>query len=274
MSTLFKFPQILVLMIMFSFLSLSAVVFTPAYPELSKQFHLSDFSIQWMMTIFLLGTAFGRLPYGPLANRFGRKKTLLFGLFVSLLGTLFTVMADTYLLICIGRFIQALGCAVTLKIGYTMVGDLHTGAAATKVLSYSMLVYAILPGIGTAVSGFLTPYFGWRGGFWFLLIFTIFFTASCLCLPETMKEKDHEALKIRKIIRGYVAQFKDVNLVLLSCQMGLSTAIIFIFSQKAPFLAIDVIGFSSAEYCIVGLFAKKKRRASSDFEIGKNIKVG
>lgn len=247
---LFQFPQIIIFMILFSFMSLAAVVFTPAYPELSKQLHLSGPEVQWMMTVFLFGTAIGRLPYGPLANRFGRKKTLFLGLFISLIGTVVILASTNYPLICIGRFIQAFGCAVTLKIGYTMIADLHAGAAATKVLSYAMLAYAILPGIGTVVSGFLTPYFGWRGGFWFFLVFTIVFILSCFRLPETLKTKDLdlEALKIKKIGSGYAEQFKNPRLILWSCLMGLSTAVIFIFSQEAPFIAIDKIGLSPQQY--------------------------
>src|SRR5947209_1263557 len=117
---LLRFPRILVLMILCAFLSIAAVVFTPAFPELSREFHLTDTQAQWVMTIFLLGTAFGRLPYGPIANRIGRKNTLFLGLGISILGTLVILFASSYLLLCIGRFIQALGCAVTLKIGYTM----------------------------------------------------------------------------------------------------------------------------------------------------------
>ncbi len=248
---IFKFPQLAVLMVSFAFLTMAAVVFTPAYPELSKQFHLSNADAQWMMTIFLLGTSFGRLPYGPLANRFGRKKTLFLGLFICLLGTVFTLFAETYFFICFGRLIQALGCSVTLKISYTMIGDLHAGAKATKALALSMLVYAILPGIGTAISGFLEPHFGWRGGFWFFLGFAVLFTISCLCLPETLKKKDPDALKIKKIISGYAEQFKNLELIFWSCLMALSTAIIFVFSQEAPFIAINGMGLSPESY---GLF--------------------
>ncbi len=233
-------------MVLFSFLSLAAVIFTPAYPELAKQFHLTDFQSQWIMTIFLLGTATGRLPYGPLANRYGRKKTLCTGLLISLLGTLFTIFAPSYFLICVGRFIQALGCSSTLKIGYTMIGDIHQGPAATKALSKSMLAYAILPGIGTAVSGYLTPSFGWQGGFWVFALFTIVFFFACLSLPETLKER--QSLHVKVIAQGYAAQFKDFYLVLWSCLMGLSTAIIFIFSQEAPFIAIDLLGMTSTAY--------------------------
>jgi len=235
-------------MVLCSFLSVAAVVFTPAYPELSREFQLSDSQAQWMMTIFLLGTAVGRLPYGPIANRIGRKNTLYLGLWISVLGTLVIIFANSYLLLCVGRGIQAIGCAVTLKIGYTMIADLHAGSAATKVLSYAMLAYAILPGIATTVSGFLTASYGWRGGFWAFLVFNVFVILSCFCLPETLKEKDIHALKIKKIVAGYASQFKDLNLVLWASLMGLSTAIIYIFSQEAPFIAIETIGLTPEEY--------------------------
>jgi MFS family permease len=251
MQKLLQLPRIIILMILFSFLSLAAIVFTPAYPELARQFHLSGSEAQWMMTLFLFGSAIGRLPYGPLANRFGRKNTLFLGLLISLLGTVLTLVVTTYPLVCLGRFIQALGCAATLKISYTMIADIHAGAAATKTLSYSMLVYAILPGIGTVVSGFLTPRYGWRGGFWFFAVFTLVLAFVCLYLPETAKEKDLGALKIQRILHGYARQFRNIYLFLWSCLMGLSTAVISIFAQEAPFLAIDTIGISPENY---GLF--------------------
>ena len=250
---LLRFPRVLILMILFSFLSTAAVVFTPAFPELSSEFHLTDREAQWMMTIFLLGTAFGRLPYGPIANRIGRKKTLFLGLWISFIGTLAILFADSYFLLCIGRLIQALGCAVTLKIGYTMVGDLHAGAGATKVLSYAMLAYAILPGIATSVSGFLTNSYGWRGGFWAFLLFNFFTILGSACLPETIKQKDLHALKIKKIAAAYAKQFKDPFLVMWGCLMGLTTAILFIFSQEAPFIAIEIMGLTPQEYGLMYL---------------------
>lgn len=250
---LLRFPRILVLMVLVSFVSVAAVVFTPAFPELSREFHLSDAQAQWVMTLFLLGTAFGRLPYGPVANRIGRKKTLYFGLWISILGTLVILFANAYLLLCVGRLIQALGASVALKIVYTMIGDLHAGSAATKVLSYSMLAYAILPGIATSVSGFLTDSFGWRGGFVAFLVFNLFVILSCFCLPETLKKKDPESLKIKKVAIGYANQFKDPFLVLWASLMGLSTAVIFIFAQEAPFIAIERMGLTPQGYGVMYL---------------------
>jgi DHA1 family bicyclomycin/chloramphenicol resistance-like MFS transporter len=251
MPNLLRPSRIFVLMLLFSFSSMSAVIFTPAYPQLVREFHLSESSAQWMMTLFLLGTAFGRLPYGPLANRFGRKKALFAGLWLSLIGTVFTLFAPSYAILCIGRLIQALGSSAALKITYTMVGDRHSEETATKVLSYSSLAYAILPGIGTAISGFLTASYGWRGGFGCLFVFTLFLLAACASLPETLVRKDETALQFKKMAAGYGKQFRNPLLWAWSLLMGLSTAILFMFSQQAPFVAIEIMGLRPDQY---GLF--------------------
>ncbi len=250
---LFQFPRILILMALFPFLTLAAVIFTPAFPHLTFEFQLKESEAQWMMTLFLFGAALGRLPYGPIANRFGRKKTLLMGLCAALIGTFLTIFSESYLFVCIGRFIQALGCAAALKIGQTMVGDLLSGAEATKVFSYGALSFAIMPAVGTAIGGFLTPFFGWRGGFLFFLILTVLLILSCFFLEETVAKTDPTALQVKRIVSAYADQFKNRSLVLLGCLLGLSTTLVCIFAQQAPFIASDLMGISSQEYGMLTL---------------------
>lgn len=250
---LFQFPRVLILMTLFPFLTLAAVIFTPAFPLLTAEFQLKGSEAQWMMTLFLLGAALGRLPYGPMANRFGRKKTLLIGLYAAATGTLLTIFSESYLFVCLGRFIQALGCAAALKIGQTMIGDLLSGAKATKVFSYGALSFAIVPSVGTAISGLLTPFFGWRGGFWFFLILTILLIVSCFFLPETAAKTDSSALRVKRILSAYADQFKNRSLMLWGCLLGLSTAVVCIFAQQAPFIAGDLMGISAQEYGMLTL---------------------
>lgn len=84
-----------------------------------------------------------------------------------------------------------------------------------------------------------------------VLVFLHFYHSSDPLLffpPETSAKRDLEALQVRKIAVAYADQFKDMYLVLWSCLMGLSTAIIFIFSLEAPFVAIDLMGISPQAY--------------------------
>lgn len=248
MSELLKFPRLLILILLFSLSIVAAVSFTPAYPLLVSDFHLSNVEVQWMMTLYLLGSVLGRLPYGPLANAIGRKKTLYLGLWLSLIGTLIVLIAPVYSIIIIGRCIQAIGCAAGTVVIYTMIGDCHVGPKATKALSYVMTAYAILPGLGTSISGYLTKFMSWRGSFLFLLLFTILLLFSCLALPETKKERDLHSLKLKRIIHTYKKGFKNPSLIFHGFLMGLSTALLFIFAQQAPFIATAFFNMTPLQY--------------------------
>ena len=243
-----KFPRVFILLALFPFLTLAAVIFTPAFPSLTKEFSLNSGESQWMMTLFLFGTAVGRLPYGPMANRWGRKITLQIGLVLAGLGTLCVIFSANYFFVCLGRFIQALGCAAALKIGQTMVGDLIKDSEATKIFSYGALAFAVVPAIGTAVGGLLTPYFGWRGGFWFFLLFTITLIFCSFFLHETARKIDPLALQVRSVLAAYFRVFQNLSLVLWGVLLGISTSAICIFAQEAPFIACNFMKISSQEY--------------------------
>jgi multidrug resistance protein len=234
-----------------SLATLLAVLVTPALPEISRVFHLAAAENQWTMTSYLFGFSLGPLIYGPLGNRFGRKKSILFGLIISIIGSGLALTADSFWILCVGRFVQALGAAVGLKITFTMVGDLHSGHSATKVLSLLLLGLAIGPSIGVAVGGFVTTALGWKGCFAFLILYTILMFILCLTLPETAKHLDPKALQVGRIAEGYLSQFKNPLITLHGLLMGLSINILYVFSSEAPFVAIELMGLTPEKF---GLF--------------------
>jgi len=249
MSTdLLKGIKLWILVLLISFASISAVLFVPSLPSLATDFGLTESTAQWSMTIFLIGYTVGQLPYGPIANRWGRKKVIFIGLDLALVGTLLSVFATHFWLFCLGRLFQALGAAVGLKISFTMIGDQHKGPSATKALSYVMLAFSIMPGIGIALGGFLTVGYGWRGCFAFLSIYTLLLSFLCRLLPETAKSIDKEALLPRKIVQGLHRSFKDPLLILHALLMGLGTSFVYVFATAAPYLGIEQIGLSPDVY--------------------------
>ena len=252
MSTLLKMPRFLILMILVSFPVFSAVLFTPGIPDLARTFSLSDASVQWAMSIFLLGYCLGQLPYGPIANRIGRKKTIYLGLAVSFVGCLTVLFSHNFSIFCLGRFIEALGAAVGLKVTFTMIGDLHDRNSSTKAIGYITTALALMQGVGVAIGGFVVEDYGWRGSFVLLLIFTVFLFFCCLALPETSKDVDRDALRIGNIGRGYARQFKDPFLVLHGLLRGCGLSAIYIFATEAPAVAINLMGVSPEQY---GLFS-------------------
>src|SRR5687768_11342902 len=108
----------LILLMLISFASIHAVLFTPALPHLAHSFDITIESAQQTLTWFLIGYALGQLLYGPLANRFGRKPALYSGICLQILSSFMCVLAGKlacYPLLILGRFFLALGSGVGLK---------------------------------------------------------------------------------------------------------------------------------------------------------------
>ncbi len=251
--TLLLGPRLIILLTLVSFPSVCAVLFTPALPEIAQFFHVSNSLAQATMTLFLVGYSIGQLPYAPLANRYGRKKTIYIGLSVSLIGTVLCWIAPTIGWILAGRFLQALGAAVGLKITFTMIGDSHTGPQSIKVISYIMLAFAIAPGLAIAFGGLLIDTLGWKSCFFFLTIYTILLGLLCLALPETRSRVDKDALQLKVIRSNYVRQFSNHSLMFHALLNGLGTSVIYLFATCAPYIAVTQMQLSPSLYGLLNI---------------------
>lgn len=235
-------PQLSILLPLVAFPAVSAVLFTPGLPTISAEFGLSVGQTQSTMTTYLLGYALGQLPYGPLSNRFGRKKALYIGLSLAITGALLCAIAPSFELLLVARFIQALGACVGLKVCYTMIADSYDQANSAKMISRMLIAFALLPNIAIAVGGWLTHLFSWQSCFYFLAVYGAFILFLTTLLPETSKSLDPHALKIRSVLQGYLTKFKNKRLVISGLMMGCSSAVVYTFVSKSPFIGISTIG--------------------------------
>lgn len=244
----------LLLIILAALPSIYAMLITPALPSLAGYFGLELNHWQLPMTSFLLGYAFGQLPYGPLANRFGRKPILFLGISIAICSCFLCILA-TYFhhfqLFLFARFLMAVGSCVGLHIAFTIVGDIFKGHAALKMFSFIILFSAIIPGIATSIGGLLTEYLGWQYCFYFLIFFGAGLSVIVhYTLPETAKELNEDALRFKKIFKSYVQECKNTQLILCAMITGCGASIIYLFASTAPFIGMNIIGMHPDQYGI------------------------
>lgn len=244
------------LLLMISFASVNAVLFTPALPDIAKYFAVSSNKAEQTVVWFLIGYALGQLIYGPIANRYGRKPALYIGISMQIVSSFLCVaagMIHLFSLLLIGRLILALGSGVGLKMTFTLVNECNEPKKASQKISYLTLAFAITPGLGIALGGFLNEHLGWMscfyaGGFYgFILL--MFVTK----LPETLKEPDLHAFELKHLINNYKIQFNNMRLIAIGLLMGGSTCFVYVFAALAPFIAINIFGMSSTHYGIISL---------------------
>lgn len=244
-------PSLLLLSIVISFASVLSVLFVPAFPDMAIGMGISSAQVQMTLSVFVVGYALSVLPYGPISNRFGRKPAIYLGASIATCGSLMVLIAgelSLLWLLLLGRFITALGSGVGLKVAFTMVGDVYQKDAATKKLSSLILAFAITPGLGIALGGFLTQHLGWRSCFYFMAAYCLFVLIISFFLPETAKSRDPTALNLSRIKEGLLGAFRNPTVITCGLLMGCGASMIYLFVALGPFIGISLLGASPEAY--------------------------
>lgn len=235
------------LIILVSFASVASLLFTPGLPQLQRQFHISTAETQLTVSLFLLGYTIGPLIYAPLANRYGRKNTLYSGIFIAFISSLLCAIAPAiggFTLFLIARFLSALGASAGLTIAFTLISDVFTEQEdRSRVIAYSTLAFAIMPGLAIYIGGLLVSYWNWPSCFYFYMIYCVFVAFLTSRLPET-KSTYSEAISLKKMLRQYCAVGRSLKLWLYSIIWGITTGLIFTFSAIAPIISTNSLHLS------------------------------
>src|SRR5437870_2519957 len=119
-----NFYLILILGLLSAIGPFSIDMYLPAFPDIAKGLHTTVAQVTLSLSSFFIGISFGQLLYGPLLERFGRKKPLYAGLFIYLLASIGCAFAASVNALIVLRLLQALGGCVVLVASRAMVRDL------------------------------------------------------------------------------------------------------------------------------------------------------
>ena len=165
--------------------------FAPAYVihYVAAPWHLRPDQAGVLVSSGLIGFLLGAVFHGPVADRIGRRFTLLGGLSIMSIFTLATaVLATSFGSFCIARLLTGLGLGVLLPLTTTYINELTPRAIANTFATCAVGCGWALGGASAGVIGVLaTPRYGWQSLFFIgalslLLIPLLYFT-----LPESVK---------------------------------------------------------------------------------------
>lgn len=245
------------LVLLISFPSVNAVLYTPSLPNIALYFHISNNLAQQTMTYFLFGYTLSQLIYGPLCNRFGRKKALYIGIGLQLLGSFSCIlsgMIHTYSLLIIGRILVSIGAGAGLKMTYTLINDCHDAKRASQLIAYLMPALALTFGFGVSVGGLLNSYLGWTSCFYACLGYGMLLLIRIIRIPETGDTTYQQPAKLKRHVIELIKHFQNRPIIRGGCLMGLSSTFMYAFSAIAPFIAMNTFNMNSAQYGVATLF--------------------
>jgi len=224
----------------------------PAFDDMKVSLDLAPDSnrISLSITAYFITMSLGQMIYGPLADRYGRKPTLLFGLAVCVAGAVVSTFADTLTMLLVGRAIWGFGAASIRVMSNTLARDLYDGDVMARVLSLIMAVFLLGPVVAPLIGEALLEVTTWRVVTALCGTIGIIVAIWSVRLVETLPASEREApppSQTRNAIRAVLSN---------RVTMGNTLATMFVFAILATFLAssqlvIDEIYGRADQYAVL-----------------------
>lgn len=240
--------MVLILGALSAFGPLAIDFYLPAFPAMAQAFATDEKHVQATLAAYFLGLSIGQLAYGPVADRFGRRKPLMFGVTLFTLASLACAYAPNLDTLVVARFIQALGGCAGMVLSRAIVSDKCDPVASAKVFSQLMLVMGLAPILAPMLGGVLVNLAGWQSIFLALSLFS----AGCLLavslgLPESLPEHIPRQ-PLSGALRQYLRLLADRVFLGHALTGGIAIAGMFAYIAGSPFVFIKLYGVPAEHY--------------------------
>lgn len=249
-------PFLLILSLIAKFIEIDISV--PSFPDMVHYFNVSEGTIQLTIAYNFLGFCIGGLFFGPLSECYGRRRIMIIGNTLLLIGAVGCVFAPSIFWLLISRFVQGIGVSTSVVV-FAIVADSYKGDEAVKFIGIMNSVLTVVMAIAPVLGSFINEIVGWRGNYATVAILCLIsWVLLLLALPETKKDRDIFSLK--KTMKDYRKLLSNPRFVTLSLMSSLFSAAYMSFITCGPFLYMKTFGLSSTIYAlhqgaIVGCFS-------------------
>lgn len=224
-------------------------MYLPAFQAIAVDLGTTTARVGQTLTTFFAGIAIGQLLYGPLLDRFGRKRPLQIGLVIYILSCLACAWALTVDQLMMARGLMALGGCAGMVASRAVVRDSVPPAMIARVFSMLMLVTGLAPMVAPTIGGFLLQEAGWRSIFHVLAMIGGVMLVATATLPATVRGADPSvSLRPKAVLGTYWSVLRNGFFLRHAVGGAAALAIMFAYIAGSPFVFMELYGLSAVTY--------------------------
>ena len=223
-------------------------LFLPVMPAVKTAFAISDALVELTFSITLFTMAIVTLFYGSLSDRYGRRRVLLGGLTLFVIGSALSAFATSVAMLLVGRVIQAVGAGSGLTLSRAIARDAYGPEALVKAIAYLTMAYTIGPMIAPTFGGLLMDMFGWRAAFWFALAASAAILATSYFVLFETRHRNDSPVRHGRVLSHYATLLSSGRFIAYVLQSGALSFAFFAIAAASPLLMKDILGQGGVEY--------------------------
>ena len=229
-----------------AFIPLSTDLYLPALPRMAENFNAAPSLINLTLILFFLFYAAGTLVWGPLSDKYGRKRILVIGLVLYTIASALCALSGNVYQLIIFRVIQAIASGAATSVAQAVVKDSYFGRKRVSVLALVSSMAMISPIVAPVVGALILRFTSWRGVFMVLTVVGLLITIAGIAMEETIEER-YEGTIIQSLGRlGIVA--KNPGFVTLLFTFSLMGIPMMSYISSSSYIYVSQFGLSEQVY--------------------------
>lgn len=235
---------------------ISSDLYLPALPTIRDAFHTTEQWMQFTLATYMFGFSVSHLFYGPISDYVGRKKPLLIGIAVSVIGSLICFFASSILVFTLGRFLQGAGAGAGAALFLSILRDRYEGNTLARISSFLGISRVILLASSPLIGSYLLSFFSWHACFLFLFGYALLcFLGAVFIFTESNMNQNANTIKLSAISHSIVSLLKHPIFMGYTFCVMLAFGGILAWLTTLPFLLQDVVGLTPIQFGWVAAFS-------------------
>ncbi|MFZ8821481.1 MAG: multidrug effflux MFS transporter [Ilumatobacteraceae bacterium] len=215
-----------------------------AFDEMRATFGLDPTSndVAGVVTVFFMGFAVAQFVYGPLTDRFGRKRILAVSIAIYVVGAVASALAPSLGLLLAARFVWGIGAAGSRVVATAVVRDLFEGVEMAKAMSQIMAVFIMVPVIAPTLGAGMVAILPWQAVFWACSVWAFLRWLWSRRLPETLPVDRRRRLDRRDITDSYLTFFRTRTTIWYSISSVFLQSVFTMYLASSELMVSEIFG--------------------------------
>jgi len=223
--------------------------YLPAFATIRGSLDATPLQMQQTLSAYLFGFAAMNLFHGALADAYGRRPVVLWGVAAFTIASIGCALSQTIGQLIFFRAVQGLATGAGIVVSRAIIRDMFPPAQAQRVMSQVTIFFGIAPAVAPMIGGLLYVHIGWRSIFWLLAaVGLVLWLANWRVLPETLHKKDVQPFNVRNLFSGYAKLLGHRNFMLLALASGIPFNGMFLYVLSAPAFLGELLGLAPTQF--------------------------
>ena len=230
---------------------MSLDLYLPAFPQIASDFETTTGEVQLTFSAALLGLGVGQVLWGPLSDRYGRRRPMMVGVVVFVVSSVAIALAPSLPVMVALRAVQALGGSAGIVIARAVLRDLLSGRELARALGTVLLVFMLAPVLAPMLGWLMLAWGGWQAMFLLLAGFGMVCLAGVVAMDETLPVERRPRHGVAGALRTFATILRSSEFGRPATVSALGSVALFAYISFSPRVVIDEYGLPEWGFALV-----------------------